>query len=366
MRIILLLFSILGLPCIGICQNSLTIDEQVIGRPIFMIPVDSIKIVDEYGNLDISKCKQWLGLYSINENSVSTFAVIGQYLYRDSVLSFQPTFEMDPNLQFELRYSEANKISYQVNQHSDSFKSEAMISTIFPNSEKIPLNILTFYIEFNKPMIPIKDAYKKVKLFEKNNNEMQNVWRQKSFWINGNKTLVLMIHPGRVKNGIRATSELGDLFEVGTIITMQIMNGLVAEDGSETIRATTKNYTIAELDKTIPKFKKTTIKKPRQNTNDTLQFSFSEVMDYGLVNKWLLVKLDNDTFAGDFISIDGIEWKFVPKKKWISGVFYLVIGSKAGDLCHNQLDRRFEVKKPSIIQNGSFLSYKIRINKKNS
>lgn len=97
---------------------------------------------------------------------------------------------------------------------------------IYPLSEKIPENILLFHVLFSEPMLEDIKAYTHVKILDEKGVEKPRVWREKSTWAQHGKHLVLMIHPGKIKRGIKHMEEDSALFEEGKTYTLVISNTL--------------------------------------------------------------------------------------------------------------------------------------------
>jgi hypothetical protein len=192
-------------------------------------------------------------------------------------------------------------------------------------------------------MIPDPHAYEYAEIINEDGERVDLPWREKSFWINDNKTLVLMIHPGRVKKAIRTTYELEPIFVEGHSFTLRIKTGLRSADKKELVTPFEYSYEIIGADKTQPELEYCDYKSLEAGTKSPLQIRFNETMDFGLIYKWVDITLGGNKVEGSFYSPDGSNWLFTPAENWQEGDYKVSVANKAGDLCHNQQDRLFEI-----------------------
>lgn len=335
-----ILFTLLSVFCIttSLSQSGISIDYTIKNRPLFKIKVNA-------GNKAPADLLQ---LYAIrSDSSVSTFPVIGDYTFFEDSLSFQPKFELNASIRFLVQQKDS---SFYFNLPPKVQSSTVSISKIFPSTTEIPANILTFYIQFSAPMKPDPKAYELVDIVDLNGHKTPHAWRQKSYWINHNKTLVLMIHPGRVKHGIQATEHLAPVFTAGKEVQLVVNRGLESAEGGLLNKTDTLNYLITQKDTISPQLISHSLKLPKVNSRSPLEFTFTEPMDYGLIYKWFSLYLNDQKIVGNLTSADDKTWLFTPAEEWQTGTYTIKAGNKMGDYCHNQMDRLFEVDGEDKIQ----------------
>ena len=334
------LFTLLSVFCIttSLSQSGISIDYTIKNRPLFKIKVNA-------GNLPPEDLLQ---LYAIHSDStISTFPVIGDYTFFEDSLSFQPKFELNASIRFLVQQKDS---SFQFTLPPEVHTSAVQIAKMFPSKAEIPANILTFYIQFSAPMKPDPKAYEMVDIVDINGHITPHAWRQKSYWINHNKTLVLMIHPGRVKRGIQATEHLAPVFTAGKQVQLVVNRGLESAEGSLLNISDTIHYLITQMDTNSPQLIRHSLKLPTVNSRSPLEFTFTEPMDYGLIYKWFSLHLNGKKIVGNLTSADDKTWLFTPAEEWQTGTYTIKAGNKMGDYCHNQMDRLFEVGDEHEIQ----------------
>ena len=99
----------------------------------------------------------------------------------------------------------------------------ARVKTVYPSTNRIPVNVLRFYIEFSEPIreenalshihLKTSDGTERTPVFFDTNEELWNADRTK---------LTLLVDPGRVKRGLKAHSQLGRAFAEGGTYTLTI------------------------------------------------------------------------------------------------------------------------------------------------
>ena len=336
------------------------IDSTISDKPLISAKINYVQIVNK-DNLKVDTFQNILSLHTIVNNQVSQTPVQGKYKLSDSLITFSPNFELDTSLSFLIKSESESRVFKPYLEESRS--REVEINSIYPKSIKIPENILTFYIEFNQQMFSDNEAYKAIGIKKSNGDTLTQIWRQNSFWINKNKTLVLMLHPGRVKQNIASTSHLSRLFSEGDTITIFLKNKLKSQHGNY-CSFFTKTYYISKKDKVSPFYLNLdNIYIPKHGSSNPIRITFNENIDFGLLFKGISI-IDSAGNPIDFSlsSIDDKVWKLVPLRNWTIKKVVLKISSEIGDLSHNQLDRLFEVKSINEIRPTQYRFYEIRFN----
>lgn len=341
MRHLLYILSVILIHQVS-AQTNVTVDYENRTRPILKIQLPK----------DEKKKEELIRLYVENTpHSTPAFPVIGDYWEIGDSLYFQPKFELNQSIPFRV---ELQNSSFKLTIPPPPITDPVKISNVYPLCEAIPQNILTFYIEFSSTMKPNPLAYEYIEVVNGNGEVIPLVWREKSYWINENKTLVLMIHPGRVKNGIHATYDLEPIFIENNNIKLRIKHGLESTHNGALASPVEFEYKILAKDTISPKFIIESLVKPTINSFEPVQFAFTEQIDFGLLHKWFHISINNEIVKGNLSTLDGETWLFTPENKWKPALYDLKIMNKIGDVCHNQLDRLFEVESEADIHNTSY------------
>ncbi len=312
-------------------------------------PVISVTLSPEIANgitdsLEF-KAGKILSVHILVGNKASEIPVTGKYALQENKLSYTPLYRLGYDRDFEVRYIAEGKTyteTFKTPGNPQSAKTAAAI-TAYPLTDSIPFNTLFFHVRFSEPMRDDKKAYEYVKVYDDKGNERSNPWRQKSFWLDSNRLLVLMVHPGRVKKGI---DYMGPLFDSGQYYTLTIDKNIGDIHGNPIAGNYSKKYYITGEDRRSPKPQLVSSNLPQAYTAEPLLLSFNEGVDYASV--W-----DNTTLydaSGRKISCtvdahgNDNTYLITPREQWQKGKYTLILGGAVYDFASNRINRLFEIK----------------------
>lgn len=287
----------------------------------------------------------FLSVYMVANNQRSTVALAGRYSLNGNHLSFTPMQTLGCNLVFDVLRKKAGKIvaqrRFNMPPHPLS-EVQAIVVNGYPISDTIPLNTLFFHIRFSQTMMNDKYAYKYVKMYDADGNEYKNTWRQRSFWLDSGKLLVLMIHPGRVKNGIHYEQPL---FELHNTYTLKVSKELKDLNGNAIATCYEQKYYIIDEDRKSPKVNFSKINIPDHGTRDELIVSFSEGMDNASVLEGVNIydKEGNKIVCNIKEKYNDSLFAIRPDKPWRKGEYTLILKSSVCDFAANRINRLFEI-----------------------
>lgn len=310
-------------------------------------PVISIKLNDTESLQQNTqqKAQKILTLHLVANNQVANTPVAGKYTLQNNLLSFQPYYTLGYATTYEVQYKEdgvlidKKRFTTPVHKHSGN---AAHVITAYPMADTIPYNTLFFHVRFNMPMQQDKHAYKHIAVYDEQGEERTLAWRQRSFWLDSGRLLVLMIHPGRVKNGIHYESPL---FDSGKTYTLKVDTAIKDINGQPVSETYTQRFYISGEDRTIPQPQLDNIAVPNAATTAPIILTFSEGMDYASVLEG--VKLF--TKQGDLIPCSITRqnsddtYSITPHQPWKKRKYTLTINGAVYDYAANRINRPFEI-----------------------
>lgn len=337
---------------------NITIDSTKV-----YLPEIKIKVNDRQKKL-IAKKTKWetiAGLFSINNNIVSPYAVTCNYVLQGDTLKLTPIAPLGRQLDFEVRVYIQNdtlKKHYTTPAYIGN-QPTPKVSNIYPLTDAIPTNILMFHVVFSTPMFEDDMAFRDILILDDKGNEKEKVWREKSSWANNGKHLVLMVHPGRIKKGIEYMDEYGVLFEVGKKYTIVVPQHLKDKYGKPLGKEYRKSFTVTAMDRNIPLYQNEKLIIPKANAKDSLILYFSEPIDYGTAQIGIEVtNAKNEKCLGSLTPISDNKWSFIPEINWEKGSYTLKLNDYVADLASNHFTRKFEVTHIDSIKNREAIKYK--------
>lgn len=293
-----------------------------------------------------------LTLYMVVDNVPATIPVAGTYRMKKNELSFTPLYTLGHDTEFEIRYKNKNntiatKRFHTLKHHMDGEKTH--VTTMYPLADTIPYNTLFFHVRFDHTMMNDKRAYRHVKVYDDKGAERTNAWRQKSFWLDSGRLLVLMIHPGRVKNGIHYESPL---FDSGRYYTINIGRDIQDMNGNAIKEEYTRRYYVKGEDRQSPKANINKAILPGHGTKQPVILSFSEGMDNASVLAGITVADAKRIPVPCTVREKGMDNTFsiTPLQPWVKGTYTLLLKSAVYDFSANRINRRFEITDVSEIE----------------
>lgn len=326
--------------------QEIKIDLKIPTRPVITVESADLKF---NGEISFEEGKKNLAVYLVNDKKAANIPLLGTYSQNRSMLKFVPQYDLGKGLEFEVQfYASKDTIRKRFTIVTEKNNSTPLseVTGFFPITDKIPANILLFYVQFSQLMTDEILAWKEVKILDDQGKERTMPWRNKSYWVN-NTILVLMIHPAYVKRGIESFKENGELFTIGKQFTIVVTTGIKDALGRSIKKEFSKKFTIIEEDRKIPEIQYQNFTIPKVNSKQALTLKFSEGMDY--VSILTSVKLYNKetgtALPGKMnYTANDSTWNFVPENKWQNTTYEVRFEKTVADFANNHLHRLFEIK----------------------
>lgn len=342
-RLILCMIALL-LHLQAVAGVVISINDKMPLKPVLSMPLTQaqLSMLKEQG---IDKGKEMLGLYLVTDGKVAEVPVVGVYSIEDMKLLYSPRYNLGYDLEFVAKAVQENGMVMVKKYHTPTnptSSKKAIVVSAYPLADTIPYNTLFFHVHFSQRMLNDRYAYKHIKMYDAKGEERTNVWRQKSFWLDGGKLLVLMIHPGRVKNGIHYESPL---FDSGSYYTLKVLSSIKDENGNGLKKGFEQRYFVVGEDRAIPQMNKFYLKQPSANTKQPLSVFFSEGMDYASVLAGVKVVDEKGRSVGCKISVGKTDKSFMitPIAQWRKGAYTLMLNGGVYDYSGNRINRPFEI-----------------------
>lgn len=337
----------LALALTGKAQTSVvSVDSTLALRPVFTIEFSHHVNFDNVRQEDYQSL---LALFLVTANGPSKIPVSGEYLLDNGQLSFQPLTDLGQGLSFSVQQQvsdgQVGRRTYRTPEAVLLHAAPPQVLKVFPESDVLPENILCFHVLFDRPMFKDQDAHQRAKIFSEG-VEVPMVWKHMSHWIQNGQLLVLMVHPGRVKQGI---SYLGKAFEAGKEYTLLIEQEITDPQGRTLVSTFKKEFKVAKVDHQIPKIKKSRIAFPEAMSSAPIRLNFSEPMDFACMLEGLEVIDETGQLLEVKIEhISDHQYTVTPAAAWSAGTYQLVFDKVVSDLSGNRFNRKFETtKKPT-------------------
>lgn len=284
-----------------------------------------------------------LSLHIITDGIASPIPIYGKYALSGDRLSFSPLYPLGNNLCYEIRYNTGSKIFTKrfCTQPEKQHTGIASVIQIYPIADTIPANILFFHVRFSLPMANDIAGYTHVTITDAAEKLIERPWRQRTFWLDSGRLMVLMIHPGRVKTGIHYT---GPVFMPGKKYTISIDRTIKDIHGNTIKETASKQYIVQQEDRSLPKIESFTPVLPAQSFN-TLSILFSKGMDHATTTEGIKILDSNNQPVSCTISHqkNDQEISIVPTQRWQKGRYKILFDNIVSDFASNHINRPFEI-----------------------
>lgn len=217
----------------------------------------------------------------------------------------------------------------------------ASVAAIYPLSDSIPKNILFFHVRFTQAMQEDQRAWKKIRIYDDSGQLVQNTWRQRSFWLDSGRLLVLMIHPGRVKSGIRY---IGPVFDIGRKYTVVADSSLKDRYGQSLKAPAQHTYSVGQDLKERLKIVSATTK-VSSGSMEPVVIRLNNAADHAAAFAGITI-LDKAGKEVRYTLAQGNDnnLNLHPAQPWTKGRYRIQVAGSFYDCTGNRLHRLFEMQ----------------------
>ena len=221
-----------------------------------------------------------------------------------------------------------------------------VVTRVSPSTDRVPENLLKFYLHFSAPMSR-GEVYDRVRLLREDGTPVDLPFLRlgEELWDPTGTRLTLLIDPGRIKRGLKPREEHGPVLEAGRVYTLVIDPGWPDAEGDPLGKEVRKTLRAGAPDEIQPDPKTWTIARPDASTRDPLTLTFPEPLDRALLESALtMIDAKGEAVPGRIeVDADETRWRFTPEVPWVAGDYELEVETELEDLAGNSIRRPFEV-----------------------
>ena len=198
-----------------------------------------------------------------------------------------------------------------------------------PSGPAVPANLLRISIRFaaqvEGPLLP------RLTLLRADGSQVQEPFLEQELWSPSGKILTVMMHPGRVKTGLKAQDEKGPILSVGDDVALAL-------DG-----VPIKRWSVGPADETGPIASAWKVSAVRAESKQALVVALDGAID-GRDADYLAIADDRDRRVPGRAQLTNGEstWTFTPSAPWRLGAYKLVVRGTLEDPAGNRLGSHFE------------------------
>ncbi len=275
-------------------------------------------------------------------------AMLGTIRLTKQGLAFVPRFGWEAGLTYSVKLTlpEQKPRWNLIAIPADAPSEPTTISAVYPTGDKLPENLLRFYLHFSAPMSQGR-SYRYLHLIDQAGKEVANPFLElpQELWSPDGKRLTVLLDPGRVKQGLKPREQSGPVLVPGREYTFTIDADWLDAKGNPLAKPFKKKFKTTEADIIQPDPKAWKISPPQAGSREPVSVEFDEPLDQAMLEHVLSVVDAQKAEILGSIQIDRHEtrWRFTPKTPWEPGRYGLRIQTKLEDRVGNSIARPFEV-----------------------
>jgi hypothetical protein len=198
-----------------------------------------------------------------------------------------------------------------------------------PSGPEVPANLLRLSIRFaaqvEGPLLP------RLSLLRADGRQVQEPFLEQELWSPSGKILTVMMHPGRVKTGLKAQDEKGPILSVGDEVALAL-------DG-----VPIKRWRVGLADKIGPMASEWKVSAVRVESKQPLVVALDGPIDGRDAHYLAIADVRDRRVAGRARLTNGEStWTFTPSEPWRPGAYKLVVRGTLEDPAGNRLGSHFE------------------------
>ena len=198
-----------------------------------------------------------------------------------------------------------------------------------PSGPEVPANLLRISISFASqvegPLLP------RLSLLRADGRQVQEPFLEQELWSPSGKILTVMMHPGRVKTGLKARDEKGPILWVGDEVALAL-------DG-----VPIKRWRVGLADEIGPMASEWKVSAVRVESKQPLVVALDGPIDGRDADYLAIADVRDRRVAGRARLTNGEStWTFTPSEPWRPSAYKLVVRGTLEDPAGNRLGSHFE------------------------
>lgn len=271
-------------------------------------------------------------------------AILGNYDIREETIVFKPLIPFTPGLSYHIFVDTVFMGGVTIPQPENSEK--PVLLSIYPTSDTLPENLLKMYLQFSKPMVA-GNALQYITLINAHNDTLPAPFLalQPELWNREGTRLTLWLDPGRIKKDLQPNKALGPPLVEEENITLIVASTWKDREGFPLDQEYIRHFYVSSGDRLSPVPDAWDLKIPEAGTQQPLEISFGEPLDYALLQETITIRGKEGERIPGSISLEKGERKlyFIPNNDWKKGSYHIQVEARLEDLAGNNLNRPFEV-----------------------
>ncbi len=263
-------------------------------------------------------------------------------------LIFQPRFPLKPGVEYTAVLTiESTAVTVNLQRPVATEKpAPTLVTAIFPSGERLPQNVLRFYIHFSQPMSR-GESYTHIELQDSDGNRVKSPFLElpQELWDPQQLRFSLLLDPGRIKKELSPRRDLGPPLLPGKSYTLVVNDTWRDAQGNQLADVARKTFLVDPPLETQLALQSWNFDFPvHAGQRSPLKIQFDRPMNRGMLWEAIRIETIDDEVTGTIKVVDQESgWEFTPDKPWRAAEYTVVFDSEIEDLAGNRLSRPFEI-----------------------
>lgn len=294
-------------------------------------------------------------------DQVTQPAMLGGHRVTAERLEFTPSFPLEPTMQYRAVFRPQALPGAKTNDaNQDHILSQVLripaalatattrVAAVHPSEDKLPENLLKFYIQFSGSMSRGR-SYEHIQLIEESTRqivELPFLELDEELWDRDMTRLTVLLDPGRIKRGVKPLVDTGPALRAGKTYSLVIDSHWLDAQGAPLLETHRKTFEVIPADRQTADPTAWTLHLPTSGTRLPIAADFGEAMDHALAARCIRVLGRDGERVEGAVRLEQQDhiWVFEPKRSWQPGNYRLEIQSIIEDLAGNNIGKPFDVK----------------------
>ncbi len=298
------------------------------------------------GRVNATNGQKWLSfVLAIPDSKTEAIPIFGTYERKGTCLTFSPRYRLVAGETYRAILSVGSReVCFDYLAPKRTPAPRAMVTAVYPSAEKLPANLLKFYVHFSKPMRETPAIFEHIRIKNEKGEVVEDPWRRTELWNEDATRLTLWIHPGRIKEGVNLREEFGPVLKPGQKYTLEVSDQLQDSSGNRIAAVFKKAFQTTDAIQTPIALSEWQLMTPKLSTRRPLQILFPYPLDHALLGQAITVRDENDQPVMGHLALGEGEQSclFVPERPWQKGAYRVKVADRLEDLAGNSISRPFD------------------------
>ena len=278
----------------------------------------------------------------ITRSSVRNVQILGSFIDEGDKIEFRSSIPLTQGLSYDIWNGLVRIARLDVPYPNGQLA--PVLTTIYPETDTVPENLLKFYLRFSKPM-RTGQSLEHIYLLDEKNDTIPNVFLnlQPELWDTSGKILTIWIDPGRVKRNLVLNKKLGNPLKQNAYYKLIVSKNWKDTQGLPLAETYSKRLVVGPADYEVPDIQKWSLSLPKSGTKHTLIIDTKEPLDHLLFAESIRIfDWNNKEINGKVVIRKDRILEFTPVQPWSESKYQLQVDARLEDLAANNLNRVFD------------------------